>query len=158
MKKNKQPTHARRPGRLRSWSGPVESDFQGRLRFSYANMPGHTASGCSGTRCRRGRWCTLSCISKSARSCASTIGIDTSQQEAVCVSNLYFNIHSRSHENTQTENTQAQKIGIKDPMSSAVCGNVCTHNTRTRVRTRIPTLQTCASPTQTPQVAPQHLG
>jgi len=22
------------PGRLRSWSGPVETDFQGRLRFS----------------------------------------------------------------------------------------------------------------------------
>jgi hypothetical protein len=26
-------------GRLRSWSGPVETDFQGRLRFSYANRP-----------------------------------------------------------------------------------------------------------------------
>jgi hypothetical protein len=25
---------------LRSWSGPVETDFQGRLRFSYANGPG----------------------------------------------------------------------------------------------------------------------
>jgi hypothetical protein len=41
VKKNKQPTHTPGgPGRLRSWSGPVETDFQGRLRFSYANMPG----------------------------------------------------------------------------------------------------------------------
>jgi hypothetical protein len=30
---------ARRPGRLRSWSGPVETDFQGRLRFSSGNRP-----------------------------------------------------------------------------------------------------------------------
>jgi hypothetical protein len=28
---------------LRSWSGPVETDFQGRLRFSYANRPGRVA-------------------------------------------------------------------------------------------------------------------
>ena len=28
---------ARRPGRMRSWSGPVETDFQGRLRFSSGN-------------------------------------------------------------------------------------------------------------------------
>ncbi len=35
VKKNKQPTHTPGgPGRLRSWSGPVETDFQGRLRFS----------------------------------------------------------------------------------------------------------------------------
>ncbi len=27
------------PDRLRSWSGLVETDFQGRLRFSYANRP-----------------------------------------------------------------------------------------------------------------------
>ena len=41
MKKNKQPAHTPGgPGRLRSWSGPVETDFQGRLRFSYANRPG----------------------------------------------------------------------------------------------------------------------
>jgi hypothetical protein len=40
VKKNKQPTHTPGgPGRLRSWSRPVETDFQGRLRFSYANMP-----------------------------------------------------------------------------------------------------------------------
>jgi hypothetical protein len=40
VKKNKQPTHTPGgPGRLRSWSGPVETDFQGRLRFSYANRP-----------------------------------------------------------------------------------------------------------------------
>ena len=26
---------------MRSWSGPVETDFQGRLRFSYANRPGY---------------------------------------------------------------------------------------------------------------------
>jgi hypothetical protein len=30
---------ARRPGRMRSWSGPVETDFQGRLRFSSGNRP-----------------------------------------------------------------------------------------------------------------------
>ena len=45
MKKNKQPTLAHTPGgpgRLRSWSGPVETDFQGRLRFSYANRPVET--------------------------------------------------------------------------------------------------------------------
>ena len=46
VKKNKQAgqPRARRaagPGRLRSWSGPVETDFQGRLRFSYANGPAH---------------------------------------------------------------------------------------------------------------------
>jgi hypothetical protein len=41
VKKNKQPTHTPGgQGRLRSWSGPVETDFQGRLRFSYANRPG----------------------------------------------------------------------------------------------------------------------
>jgi hypothetical protein len=41
VKKKKQPTHTPGgPGRLRSWSGPVETDFQGRLRFSYANRPG----------------------------------------------------------------------------------------------------------------------
>ena len=39
VKKNKQPTHTSGPGRLRSWSGPVETDFQGRLRFSYDNRP-----------------------------------------------------------------------------------------------------------------------
>jgi hypothetical protein len=40
VKKNKQPAHTPGgPGRLRSWSGPVETDFQGRLRFSYANRP-----------------------------------------------------------------------------------------------------------------------
>jgi hypothetical protein len=42
VKKNKQPTHTPGgPGRLRSWSGfrLVETDFQGRLRFSYANRP-----------------------------------------------------------------------------------------------------------------------
>jgi hypothetical protein len=33
------------PGRLRSWSGPVETDFQGQPRFSYANMPGEGAEG-----------------------------------------------------------------------------------------------------------------
>ena len=33
VKKNKQPTHTPGgPGRLRSWSGPVETDFQGRPR------------------------------------------------------------------------------------------------------------------------------
>ena len=32
-------TRSTRPGRLRSWSGLVETDFQGRLRFSYANRP-----------------------------------------------------------------------------------------------------------------------
>ena len=47
VKKNKQAgqPRARRPGgpgRLRSWSGPVETDFQGRLRFSYANRPAAT--------------------------------------------------------------------------------------------------------------------
>ena len=26
--------HARRPGRLRSWSGPVDPEFRGRLRFT----------------------------------------------------------------------------------------------------------------------------
>jgi hypothetical protein len=31
---------ARRPGRLTSWSGPVETDFQGRLRFCSGNRPG----------------------------------------------------------------------------------------------------------------------
>jgi hypothetical protein len=41
VKKNKQPTHTPGgPGLLRSWSGPVETDFQGRLRFSYDNRPG----------------------------------------------------------------------------------------------------------------------
>ena len=48
MKKNKQPTHKvtkhTRPGRLRSWSGPVETDFQGRLRFSCDSRPGHVVS------------------------------------------------------------------------------------------------------------------
>ena len=42
VKKNKQPTHTScGPGRLRSWSGfrLVETDFQGRLRFSYDNRP-----------------------------------------------------------------------------------------------------------------------
>jgi hypothetical protein len=41
VKKNKQPTHTPGgPGRLRSWSGPVDPEFQGRLRFSYDSMPG----------------------------------------------------------------------------------------------------------------------
>jgi hypothetical protein len=42
VKKNKQPTLAHTPGgpgRLRSWSGPVETDFQGRPRFSSDNRP-----------------------------------------------------------------------------------------------------------------------
>jgi len=40
VKKKKQPAHTPGgPGRLRSWSGPVETDFQGRLRFSYVNRP-----------------------------------------------------------------------------------------------------------------------
>jgi len=42
VKKNKQPTLAHTPGgpgRLRSWSGPVETDFQGRPIFSSDNMP-----------------------------------------------------------------------------------------------------------------------
>ena len=44
MKKNKQPAHTPGgQGRLRSWSGPVETDFQGRLRFSYANGPASTS-------------------------------------------------------------------------------------------------------------------
>jgi hypothetical protein len=35
VKKNKEPTHTPGgPGRLRSWSGPVDPEFQGRLRFS----------------------------------------------------------------------------------------------------------------------------
>jgi hypothetical protein len=35
VKKNKQPTHMPGgPGRLRSWSGPVDPEFQGRLRFT----------------------------------------------------------------------------------------------------------------------------
>ena len=42
MKKNKQPAHTPGgPGRLRSWSGPVETDFQGRPRFSSDNRPGY---------------------------------------------------------------------------------------------------------------------
>jgi hypothetical protein len=41
VKKNKQPTHTPGgPGRLKSWSGPVDPEFQGRLRFSYDSMPG----------------------------------------------------------------------------------------------------------------------
>jgi hypothetical protein len=65
VKKNKQPAHTPGgPGRLRSWSGPVETDFQGRLRFSYANRPGNqlkriplghlgvTPSGTGGARVR----------------------------------------------------------------------------------------------------------
>ena len=44
VKKNKQPTHTPGgPGRLRSWSGPVETDFQGRPRFSSDNRPEHRA-------------------------------------------------------------------------------------------------------------------
>jgi hypothetical protein len=44
--KNKQPTHTPGgPGRLRSWSGPVETDFQGRLRFSYDSRPGDEERG-----------------------------------------------------------------------------------------------------------------
>jgi hypothetical protein len=40
VKKNKQPTHTPGgPGRLRSWSGPVDPEFQGRLRFSYDSRP-----------------------------------------------------------------------------------------------------------------------
>jgi hypothetical protein len=40
VKKNKQPhTRPAGPGRLRSWSGPVDPEFQGRLRFSYDSMP-----------------------------------------------------------------------------------------------------------------------
>jgi hypothetical protein len=40
VKKNKQPTHTPGgPGRLRSWSGPVDPEFQGRLRFSYDSIP-----------------------------------------------------------------------------------------------------------------------
>ena len=44
MKKNKQPAHTTGDlaAGLRSWSGPVETDFQGRLRFSYANRPVET--------------------------------------------------------------------------------------------------------------------
>ena len=51
-------------GRLRSWSGPVETDFQGRLRFSYDNMPGlgsyhgggeRGTTGTSLKRCLEGR-------------------------------------------------------------------------------------------------------
>jgi hypothetical protein len=67
-KKNKQPTHTPGgPGRLRSWSGPVDPEFQGRLRFSYDSMPGqHLGAGPVATeRCtaepgrlpgRRGAW------------------------------------------------------------------------------------------------------
>ena len=41
VKKNKQPAHTPGgQGRLRSWSGPVETDFQGRPRFSSDNRPG----------------------------------------------------------------------------------------------------------------------
>jgi hypothetical protein len=49
VKKNKQPTHTPGgPGRLRSWSGPVDPEFQGRLRFSYdPGMPG-TATATAG--------------------------------------------------------------------------------------------------------------
>ena len=40
VKKNKQPKPTPGgPGRLRSWSGPVETDFQGRLRFRIDNIP-----------------------------------------------------------------------------------------------------------------------
>jgi hypothetical protein len=67
VKKNKQPAHTPGgPGRLRSWSGPVETDFQGRLRFSYANRPARVAAvratedscptmavGCVGAICAR---------------------------------------------------------------------------------------------------------
>jgi hypothetical protein len=35
-KKLQPPLH---PGRLRSWSGPTETDFHGRLRFSYDGKP-----------------------------------------------------------------------------------------------------------------------
>jgi hypothetical protein len=70
VKKNKQPTHSPGgPGRLRSWSGPVETDFQGRLRFSYDNRPAPKSSkvGSSGLGTREG-WRT----SKSDRSLMST--------------------------------------------------------------------------------------
>ena len=41
VKKIKQPAHTPGgPGRLRSWSGPVETDFQGRPKFSSDNRPG----------------------------------------------------------------------------------------------------------------------
>jgi hypothetical protein len=37
---NSQPTYTPGgPGRLRSWTGPVETDFQGRLRFNYDGRP-----------------------------------------------------------------------------------------------------------------------
>ena len=45
VKTNKQPTHTPGgPGRLRSWSGPVDPEFQGRLRSSYDSMPEHVYS------------------------------------------------------------------------------------------------------------------
>jgi hypothetical protein len=41
VKKYKQPAHTPGgPSRLRSWSGQVETDFQGRLRFRIDNRPG----------------------------------------------------------------------------------------------------------------------
>ncbi len=53
VKKNKQLAHTPGgPGRLRSWSGPVETDFQGRLRFSYANRPGARARARASLRAR----------------------------------------------------------------------------------------------------------
>jgi len=36
---NNQHTRPAGPGRLRSWSGPVDPEFQGRLRFSYDSRP-----------------------------------------------------------------------------------------------------------------------
>jgi hypothetical protein len=40
---NNQHTRPAGPGRLRSWSGPVDHEFQGRLRFSYDSMPVYEA-------------------------------------------------------------------------------------------------------------------
>jgi len=49
-------TEYRIQGRLRSWSGPVETDFQGRLRFSYANRPGIVMSQSQGVTSIESRW------------------------------------------------------------------------------------------------------
>jgi hypothetical protein len=45
-KKNNQHTRPAGPGRLRSWSGPVDPEFQGRLRFSYDSRPGRVPGQC----------------------------------------------------------------------------------------------------------------